>query len=51
MMCAMHRMSFMIAGHSIPEASWVDSSSRLSDTLEPELSVVNPSKWLSLSLK
>jgi len=51
MMCAIHGIWFLNAGHSIPEASSVDCSSRNIESLEEALSVVITSKWPSVSSK
>jgi len=51
MMCAMQGMWFLNGGHSIPEASSVDCSSRVIEWFEEALSVVIPSKRLSVSSK
>jgi len=49
MMCAMHDMWFLNAGHSIPESTSVDCSSRVIELFEEVLSVVIPSKQPSVS--
>jgi len=51
MMCAMQGMWFLNAGHSISEASSVDCSSCVIELFEEALSLVIPSKWLSVSSK
>jgi len=55
---AMHGISFLNAGHSIPEASCVDCSSRVIKYFNEALSVIIPSKsplvsskWSSTSFK
>jgi len=49
MTCPMHGIWFLNAGHSIPEASSVDSSSRVIEQFEEALSIVIPSKRPSVS--
>jgi hypothetical protein len=51
MMCAMYDMCFLTAGHWIPDALSGDCSSRVIEQFEEALSVVIPSKWLSVSSK
>jgi len=51
MTCAMEGMWFLDAGHSIPEASRGDCSSRVIEWFEEALSVIIPSKWPLLSPK
>jgi len=51
MLCAMHGMWFLNAGHSIPEASSGDCSSRVIMLFEEALSVVIPSTQPAVSLK
>jgi hypothetical protein len=45
MICARHGMWFLKAGHSIPEASRVDSNARVIKSFEEALSAVIPIKW------
>jgi len=51
MMCAMHGMRYLNAGHSIPEASSVYCISSVIELFDEAFSVVIPSNWPSVSSK